>query len=974
MKKIAFVSMIIAGFVGMANAAAPVQRRGQSTQSNASAPAQTTSTARAARAVKTATASSANVASASTPTVAARAGSRQRVIATAPKSTGTASTNSAAPAVTARAGAKQKVISTGTKVATATQNTVVSDECQQKYMGCMDSFCMIDNASGGRCICSDKNAEFNSILAEIEKLDAQSYKMATTGVEQIEMGDDADAAIAKANAVAASLTSEKQSSTDGNKTVRKALDLSAWNTPIDLDEDDVFDDFANDNEDTIDGKEGDALYAAATKLCRAQIPECSADMSMLRMMYSQRIKSDCTAYENTLKQQKSASATKLATAEKALREAALEQYRSANKYDLGQCTVEFKKCMTTTAGCGDDFSKCVSVSLSNQNTDNIKSTASRRARSATSYSIKGASSTVEIAAGSYDALMAKKPLCESVTKQCTNVASQVWDTFLREVAPQIKAAELAVEDDNRQNCVGNISACFQKACKDNMDPNDEEGSYDMCLSRPGTMLNVCKIPLNNCGISAESETAAESHPIWNFVVARLASMRVDACTKEVKACMQDEDRCGKDYTQCIGLDTDTIVRMCPYDKLTGCQKIYNGEEIKGEEVYDKIASMIQGLLLNIDNNMLSQCQKAAQAAMVKVCGDSDTCAGMTTDENLGARSLEYKICEYKKQKDGTYKVDMNTCKNDVSLISDAELKAGRIFAGMLNGTMYWEHVNINSDGTLTSSKEYLKSLGVSDTESDTGEDVIKSELEVLRKNIDTVVSAIESDSMVQYCMTGRQVQGMRVKNKDGETKRQQIGADENGNIEGRFPELTQQMRMTIANATLKKAKDNYYKKYDELNEKMTADAVKLSERMDVISGQADKEAHITDAHKSCVGFAKASALPRTSTALEKTAVLCARQYWLVRCSEDTITKLIKREQDLQNASLAATENLPLVGTQQTNEWNYKETVTSTFNRDTLICHKCIKAQTCKTPKRANTSSRYCKEWNDPTETCTDTQF
>ena len=171
MKKIAFVSMIIAGFVGMANAAAPVQRRGQSTQSNASAPAQTTSTARAARAVKTATASSANVASASTPTVAARAGSRQRVIATAPKSTGTASTNSAAPAVTARAGAKQKVISTGTKVATATQNTVVSDECQQKYMGCMDSFCMIDNASGGRCICSDKNAEFNSILAEIEKLD-----------------------------------------------------------------------------------------------------------------------------------------------------------------------------------------------------------------------------------------------------------------------------------------------------------------------------------------------------------------------------------------------------------------------------------------------------------------------------------------------------------------------------------------------------------------------------------------------------------------------------------------------------------------------------------------------------------------------------------------------------------------------------------------------------------------------------------
>ena len=48
------------------------------------------------------------------------------------------------------------------------------------------------------------------------------------------------------------------------------------------------------------------------------------------------------------------------------------------------------------------------------------------------------------------------------------------DTFLRKVAPQVKSAELIAEDKARQDCIGNISSCFQKACKDTIDPNDQE--------------------------------------------------------------------------------------------------------------------------------------------------------------------------------------------------------------------------------------------------------------------------------------------------------------------------------------------------------------------------------------------------------------------------------------------------------------------------------------------------------------------
>ncbi len=65
-----------------------------------------------------------------------------------------------------------------------------------------------------------------------------------------------------------------------------------------------------------------------------------------------------------------------------------------------------------------------------------------------------------------------------------------------------------------------------------MDPNDPEGSYDMCLTRPETMLNVCMVPLNACGIDASSAQAAEQSQIWEFVIARLQSMRVNSCTTQ----------------------------------------------------------------------------------------------------------------------------------------------------------------------------------------------------------------------------------------------------------------------------------------------------------------------------------------------------------------------------------------------------------------------------------------------------------
>lgn len=976
MKRIFVFSAVLLGLFTTADAAQAPNPRG--TRTGATGTTQTvTSTARSAVSARSATPAASTTTSTSGRTGAA---GRTTVSRGTSASGGTAS-------VVARAGTTQKVIGSGTKVTSATKNVVVSEACQQKYDGCMDSFCMIDNDNGGRCICSDRNAELDSVLAEIEKLDQQSYQMATVGVEKIEMGADADAVMANVNSVVDALDKEN------NKTsARRSLNLDLWNTTIDDSDDDIWssvDSMAS----SIDGKTGDALYRAANSICVAQMPECGSELSMLQLMYSQRIKSDCNAYENSLKQQKNASANKLASAQQAMREAALEQYRSANKYDLGQCTTEFKKCMINTGGCGSDFANCASVAAS----DNTNVNKSRRGKT-TTYSIKGATTTIEISSSTYDTLYAKKPLCENVTKQCVAVADQVWDTFLREVAPQVKSAELIAENNIRQNCIGTISECFQKACKDTIDPNDPDGSYDMCLSRPEAMLNVCKIPLNACGIDASSSAKAEESQIWQYVVARLASMRADACTTEVKECLQSADRCGKDYAQCVGLDTDTIVRMCPTEKLTACVEKYNG---KTSDLDEYLSSVAQGIMLDIDNSMLTQCQNAADEAMVKVCGDTENCDGLALDDGLGGRSLEYKICKYSTS-DDSMNIDYSNCRTDVSQIRDSEL--GRVagsttgelgavtpLAGVLDGTIYWENIDFDDDGKLSSLDDYLSKIDATGM-SDAQKEKVKSELAVLQRGINNAIATIEADPTVQYCMTGRRVQGLTRTTKTDEgvvRNRTSFGSDE-----GRFTGLTQQMRMKIATSALKKAKANYYAKYDELNTKMLQDYATIGERIAEMQNENSLDSRREIARIACTSFAEGAALPRSANppkgafgkVLAATAVAAAAvaipftggaSAVVIGVAAGGVAGIglsANAGSDSANGSDGGAVSRDLVGTKQVNQWNYKEVITATFEWDTLNCHKCTRVQQCSKTRRPWIGNKYCQTWEEPVETCTDTQF
>lgn len=803
MRKMVFLPMFLALVVADFSAFGATNRRVVNTGENAN-----TSSAPVARAA-TSRSAVRNAVSSTQPSsvTAVRSAQRQAITPTVQPTVA----NGARSAV-ARAGTTQKVINLGTKVQSATENTVVSQECQDAYYGCMDAFCMLDNTSGGRCQCSDRNKDLDLVLEEIMKLDEQSLAMATEGVERLQMGENADAIMARVKAATDKVTTPDQKSgyvtpgTTNGKTVR-TLDLSAWRSGSLFDEDDgLFDTSAFESmESTLADKTGDALQSAAAKICVERIPtQCKASGSFLQLTYAQKIKSDCTAYENSLKQQRSQSAEKLQTAQKALRDAALEMYQNENKYDLGECVVRFKQCMQTTGECGEDYSGCVA------DTAILDSLYNRRSGNIATTTIKTGATSVKISSATYDILNTKKIMCESVTKQCVNANKKdaVWNQVIKDLAPVVYTAEYNAASNNRMNCINTVVKCVQTACGSKWDDNTD--NFDACLSDPKSINNYCKLEFNRCG-----DTASQGN-VENYVMAKLAAMKVDKCTTDVRECLLSEDRCGPDYSGCVGLDTDSIVDLCPEDKLLSCQ-----DRSDGKDVRDYIAQIAQGIALNIDNKFAVACQNAVDAAYARECGaemddeESDSaCPNLVLSNNNVKGSMKWEYCQESTN---------GKCYPDLSYFSDAEIesKTDMIIPKITGDMSELSEIKFQSDGSCDGQTDVYFCLKNGATPGDNLEKLLAD----INRDYSLIINRIASDRTVTNCREGRTLQGI------GGTTRKNGGgtaddAKKLGRSEGRFENILSSAENNISAQILNAVLTDYYSEISALRDSGQADKMR----------------------------------------------------------------------------------------------------------------------------------------------------
>lgn len=776
---------------------------------------------------------------------------------------------------------RQSAIQQGTTVRTKVEATGLYDQaCYDAYFGCMDQFCITDNASGGACNCSDNIAEYDKELAAIQDILSEANRLRTEEIERVKAGADADIIF----------TGERRYDEDGNilaegqlseaeeKAQKRADLLALFNTSIYEDSSELESQSAVSNMADMSGAE---LYNAANELCLAQVPDsCAGDIVFLQQLYSRQITSDCLGYKNSLAQQRTNAENELAAAESEVRTALQESFDSANKYDLGQCMVEFKKCMQTDDACGEDWENCVmTIASENMQNNTATSTAGTTVETVDTY---------DITASTMEMLSAKRPICENVLDQCVAVRDQVWPNFLREAAPTIKVAESIVESKFRQSCLTNISECIQTACRDDI-AGKGIATMDACLSRPEMARSFCKVEIDPC---------ERMEPlIWGYVEDKLAAMRVDACTQEVKDCFTADTRCGPNFENCIGMDYDYIHDICPIDSLVVCKA--NNPNFSMDDLDD----MLMGLYLNIDNAMMEQCQNIVDQKMAEVCGSTSDCNRFAADDTIGTGSL-------RSQKDGTtYRV--------TGMISFGSIKMGDSDG---------ETIDDGEGGTIKLGpgeigvSEYIAKIRESNAGVENAEGIISAieeELNNIAGTINRTIDMIAEDPEIQYCVNGRDLS--------------QITGEKNASTTGRFPNLLNQVKMQIAISALRQAQDNYNTKLNyeiaEATKNASTDLAqymcqKIAENGGAGGGDINASTPLTPPY--AISYDVGSGL--------------------------TTEDLAKGGAGVLQADGVSFTNSGYLGGASMNGGGMTKTVRAIFSRDTRTCHICTQTvtQDCKT--------------------------
>ncbi len=671
----------------------------------------------------------------------------------------------ASAAAKSKKAATQSALKKGTDVrAKSDASGLYDQECFDAYYGCMDQFCIVDNDAGGTCGCSDLIVGYNKQLQEIQDLLVEAERVATVEVERVKAGAQEDIIFAGERKYDenGNIISSKELSESEKKAKDKQDLLALWDTSFDEEEEE-------EEEDIVDISEmvGAELFASAEEICLEQVPEsCSGDMKLLRSMYSRQITSDCKGLENSIATKKAEADAAMAAAESDVRLALKESFEDANKYDLGQCMVNFKKCMQTDDACGKNWENCVSV-VAAENMQNNKT-------QSTAGTTVDVVDIVDITASTMEILNSKRIICENVLEQCVKVRDMVWPAFLREAAPTIKVAEASAESKFRQSCLSDISNCIQKACKDDIVGKGVD-TMDACLARPDMARSFCKVEIDPC---------ERMEPmIWDYVTDKLAAMRVDACTEEVKACFTAENRCGENFKNCVGMDYDYIHDICPIDSLVVCKQ--------GNPAFsmDDLDSMLMGLYLNIDNAALDNCQALVDAKMAEICGSTTDCNKFAADDTIGTNSL-------RSQKDGSiYRV--------TGMISFGSIKMGDVSGSVKDIDPENPKEEISLKPGEIGVQGYLAKVRELNQNTPNKDSIIASieeELNNIAGTINRTIEMIEQDPEIQYCVNGRDLS--QITGKDEKTA-------------ARFPNLLNQTKMQIAISALRQAQDNYNKKLNE---------------------------------------------------------------------------------------------------------------------------------------------------------------
>ena len=365
-------------------------------------------------------------------------------------------------------------------------------ECREAYATCMDQLCANANDTYRRCFCSARYSEFRNtentisealnMLAQFENNNLAVVGMtadevsamytATAGEEAIKR--DTSAAAQMLEEIGDLLSGSGSSSSSSSSSSNMSLSLGIIDFTSDLGDvwgggssSSIFGGGGGADLSTLEGEE---LYNQASRQCMELVADsCQNDavMTMARSAYSILITQDCNTYEKNINSQKEKLEQTIRTAEKYLREARLDEYRSHNSADVNECIGNVRSAILTNNACGPNYEKCLDYTGAYINQSTGEPIYSPRLFELENLISLSGVSTTELTGdvlrdnASFDSFLdSRRMFAETALDSCRDIAEEVWTEFKRQAIIEIAQAQDEKLEEVRMSCVSTMAECY----------------------------------------------------------------------------------------------------------------------------------------------------------------------------------------------------------------------------------------------------------------------------------------------------------------------------------------------------------------------------------------------------------------------------------------------------------------------------------------------------------------------------------
>lgn len=393
--------------------------------------------------------------------------------------------------------------------------TTEYQKCREIYYDCMDEFCANKDSSLRRCACSARASEFDSVKQQMSRVEDKMLdfnqrllmvNMDAKDVEAINTASIGENAYYESRDKTKSQQALNEISKKLNKTFGEDASGNTALAPISMS---LNAESAFDSVDALLGantttKTGAALYNAALPICREMAAEVCTDdeFALATSGYQMQIEQDCNTVFKAYQSQVDQARTKVFESGALLDISRLDAYQSRNSDDILTCKKKMLDLLTDTGVCGQNMERCLDLTgrYIDPSTGKAFLTISLADLDTLIARPDSGQTWTSVNAGSafLTYLNGKKTYLESATKNCQDVADQVWSGFIEDALAQIKLAQGAKLQEIRESCTTLTTECMINA-SESITEFDARALSTFGIAATRTAVTMCTDVQNACG-------------------------------------------------------------------------------------------------------------------------------------------------------------------------------------------------------------------------------------------------------------------------------------------------------------------------------------------------------------------------------------------------------------------------------------------------------------------------------------------